>query len=158
MKSQAVLFLAAALTIVHAQTKPLPALGEPAIAPDRPEVAFVSGGDIWTVPLSGGEARLLVSQSATESRPLYSPDGTALAFTSTRTGNGDVYVLNLGTGDLKRLTFSDSAERVEGWLRDGQWVYFSSTRTDIAGMNDIQRVRATGGTPMTVSDDRYAGE
>jgi tricorn protease len=158
MKIQAVLVLAAAMTLVHGQTKPLPALAEPSLAPDRPEVAFVSGGDIWTVPLNGGEARLLVSHPATESRPVYSPDGSSVAFSSTRTGNGDVYVLNLGGGQLKRLTFSDSPERVEGWSHDGQWIYFSSTRTDIAGMNDIHRVRVTGGTPMPVSDDRYASE
>src|SRR5512142_1758013 len=83
-----------------------PSFAEPSLAPDRPEVAFVAGGDIWTVPLAGGEARLLVAHPATESRPLYSPDGKKLAFTSTRTGNGDVYVLDLASGDLKRLTYS----------------------------------------------------
>src|SRR5215813_2616482 len=52
-----------------------PALSEPALSPDGKEIAFVSGGDIWVVPSSGGEAHLLVSDPATESRPLYSPDG-----------------------------------------------------------------------------------
>lgn len=42
---------------------------QPAIAPDRPEMVFVSGGDLWTAPLAGGEGRLLVSHPATESRP-----------------------------------------------------------------------------------------
>ena len=37
---------------------------EPAISPDRKEIAFVSGGDVWTVPSEGGEARLLVSHPA----------------------------------------------------------------------------------------------
>ncbi|HEX3868390.1 MAG TPA: hypothetical protein VHV78_16620, partial [Gemmatimonadaceae bacterium] len=63
------------------------ALSEPAISPDNREIAFVAGGDIWTVPAAGGEARLLVSNPAYDSRPLYSPDGTRLAFISTRTGN-----------------------------------------------------------------------
>ena len=75
---------------------------EPSISPDRKEIAFVSGGDVWTVPAEGGEARLLVSHPATESRPLYSPDGRQLAFVSTRTGNGDIYVLDFSTGDLPR--------------------------------------------------------
>src|SRR4051812_12793873 len=85
-------------------SKATPALAEPAVSPDAREIAFVSGGDIWTVPADGGEARLLVAHPATESRPLYSPDGRYLAFSSSRTGNGDVYVLTLATGDLKRLT------------------------------------------------------
>src|SRR5947209_4703149 len=86
---------------------PLPYFTEPALAPDRAEIAFVSGGDIWTVPSAGGAARLLVSHPATESRPLYSPDGKQLAFVSTRTGNGDIYVLTFDTGDLRRITFHD---------------------------------------------------
>src|ERR1044072_9319429 len=71
------------------EPEPRPYFYEPSISPDRKEIAFVSGGDIWTVPSGGGEARLLVSHSATESRPLYSPDGRRMAFVSTRTGNGD---------------------------------------------------------------------
>src|SRR5581483_5981490 len=85
----------------------VPYLTEPAICPTRPEIAFVSGGDVWVVPAKGGEAHLLISHPADESRPLYSPDGTKLAFISTRTGGGDIYVLTLASGDLKRLTFDD---------------------------------------------------
>src|ERR671932_473750 len=91
--------------------EPRPYFYEPAISPDRREIAFVSGGDIWTVPAEGGEARLLVSHPATESRPLYSPDGRRLAFISTRTGNGDIYVLDFASGDLKRITYDDGAEQ-----------------------------------------------
>ena len=133
-------------------------LTEPALAPDRREIAFVSGGDIWTVSADGGTAQLLVSHPATESRPLYSPDGKRLAFVSNRTGNGDIYILNLETSDLMRLTFDDANDQIDAWSRDGQWIYFSSTSKDIAGMNDIFRVSSTGGTPMQVSSDRYANE
>src|SRR5215468_3017610 len=80
-------------------------LGEPALSPNHQEIAFVSGGDIWVVPAAGGEAHLLVSNPATESRPIYSPDGKQLAFISTRTGNGDIYILQLASGELKRITF-----------------------------------------------------
>jgi Tol biopolymer transport system component/C-terminal processing protease CtpA/Prc len=138
-----------------AAPKALPYFTEPAISPDRSEIAFVSGGDIWTVPATGGEARLLVSHPATESRPLYSPDGRRLAFISTRTGNGDIYLLTLATGDLKRLTFDDSNDQLDAWSADGQWIYFSSSSRDISGMNDIFRVSVDGGTPMQVSADRY---
>src|SRR6266852_2989052 len=102
----------------------LPSFAEPGISPDGSTIAFVSGGDIWEVPVRGGDARLLVSHPATESRPLFSPDGKRLAFASSRTGNGDVYVLTLATGDLTRLTFDDASELVTGWSPDGQWVYF----------------------------------
>src|SRR5450432_2462937 len=110
-----------------APAKSLPYFTEPAISPDRSEIAFVSGGDICTVPATGGEARLLISHPATESRPLYSPDGRQLAFISTRTGNGDIYLLTLETGDLKRLTFDDANDQLDAWSADGKWIYFSSS-------------------------------
>jgi tricorn protease len=137
---------------------PLPSLAEPGISPDGATIAFVSGGDIWEVPARGGDARLLVSHPATESRPLFAPDGRRLAFTSTRTGNGDVYVLSIASGEVTRLTFDDAAELVTGWSADGTWLYFSSSSHEISGMNDVFRVAATGGTPMPVAADRYTTE
>lgn len=140
------------------QPEPRPYFYEPSISPDRREIAFVSGGDIWTVAAEGGEARLLVSHAATESRPLYSPDGRRLAFVSTRTGNGDVYLLDFAAGDLRRLTFEDGFEQLDAWSHDGRWLYFSSTARDIGGSNDVYRVSAAGGTPLQVSADRYTNE
>lgn len=145
-------------TYGQAPTNALPGFAEPAISPDRSEIAFASGGDIWTVAASGGAARLLVSHPASETRPLYSPDGKQLAFISTRTGNGDIYVLTLGNGELKRLTFDDTTDQLDAWSRDGKWIYFSSSSRDISGMNDVMRVSAAGGTPMQVSGDRYTSE
>ncbi|MFN2455005.1 MAG: S41 family peptidase [Pyrinomonadaceae bacterium] len=137
---------------------PLPYFAEPAISPDRAEIAFVSGGDIWSVAAAGGDAHLLVSHPANESRPLFSPDGRKLAFISTRTGNGDIYVLTLDSGDLQRITFDDAFDQLDAWSRDGRWLYFSSTSRDIASMNDIFRVSTEGGTPLQVSADRYVNE
>src|ERR687889_683867 len=100
--------LVLSMAAVSFAQKSVPYLTEPSISPDRKEIAFVSGGDIWTVAAPGGAAQLLVSHPANESRPLYSPDGKKVAFTSNRTGNGDLYVLNLETGDLQRLAFDDA--------------------------------------------------
>src|SRR6185312_11575575 len=106
-----------------------PTFIEPSFSPDRSEIVFASGGDIWSVSAKGGEARLLVSNPSTEGRPLLSPDGTRLAFISNRTGNGDIYVLTLASGELKRLTY-----------------------------DDVNRMSADGGTPMAIAADRYATE
>ena len=160
MYKKLVLILVIGFTTASAQqvTNPRPYFTEPSLSPDRKEIAFVSGGDIWTVPSTGGVAALLVSHSANEARPLYSPDGKQLAFISTRTGNGDIYVLTLTSGDLKRLTFDDGFDQLDGWSRDGRWIYFSSVSRDIGGLNDLFRVSASGGTPMQVSADRYTNE
>jgi tricorn protease len=155
------LALLSALLPLAAQAAPpaaLPYFSEPSVSPDRQEIAFVSGGDVWTVPVAGGEARLLVAHPATESRPLYSPDGKSLAFISTRSGNGDIYLLSFESGELKRLTFDDGLDQLDAWSADGKYLYYSSTSRDIAGMNDIYRVPVGGGTPTAVSADRYANE
>jgi tricorn protease len=135
-----------------------PYFSDPAISPSGLEIAFVSGGDIWTVPSTGGEARLLVSHPDYESRPIYSPDGRYLAFTSTRSGNGDIYVLNIASGQLKRLTYDDGLDEISAWSPDGKYVYFSSTSREISSMRDVFRVKADGGTPMAVSENRYMNE
>ncbi len=137
---------------------PSPSLSQPALSPDGREIAFVSGSDIWTVPAAGGEAHLLISDPAEESRPLYSPDGKRLAFVSTRTGGGDIYVLTFATGQLQRITYSDSPSSLDAWSKDGEWLYFTSSATDVGGQGDVLRVRATGGTPLEVSHERYLNE
>lgn len=164
MKSRNVVVLFAASVLTSAlmaatpAVQPKPSLTQPAISPDGQDIAFAEGGDIWTVPAKGGDAHLLVSNPATESRPLYSPDGTKLAFVSTRTGGGDIYVLTLATGDLKRLTYGDTPAQLDGWSADGKWIYFSSVRDDIDYATDVFRVNSEGGTPMTVSAESYLGE
>ena len=143
---------------VQAAAAPRPTLAEPSLSPDGAEIAFVSGGDIWTVPAAGGTASLLVTDPATEGRPFFSPDGRELAFTSTRNGSANIYVLTLGTGQVRRLTFSDANEQLDGWSRDGKWIYLSSPAGDVARQNDIYRVAASGGTPLEVSRERYLNE
>ena len=143
---------------IDTRAAPAPLMMEPALSPNHSEIAFVSGGDIWTVAATGGEARLLVSNPATESRPLYSPDGTRIAFVSTRTGIADLYVLNLRDGALKRLTFDDARNELNAWSPDGKGLYYSSNRGDISNMNDLYKIPVDGGTPIAVSADRYGDE
>ncbi|HEX3662224.1 MAG TPA: DPP IV N-terminal domain-containing protein [Acidobacteriaceae bacterium] len=157
-RSCTVLVLLLPAAVFAAAPASLPSLSQPALSPDGREIAFVSGGDIWSVAAAGGEAHLLVSHPATESRPLWSPDGSRLAFVSTRTGNGDIYVLTLATSQLTRITYADAAEGLDAWSADGRWLYFTSNSDDIAGTSDVFRVSAEGGTPLEVSHERYLSE
>jgi Tol biopolymer transport system component/C-terminal processing protease CtpA/Prc len=140
------------------QVAPKEVLSEPSLSPDGSLVAFASGGDIWEAPASGGVAHLLVTGPATEGRPLYSPDGKRLTFTSTRGGSVNIYVLDLDTGAIKRLTYGEPAEELDSWSTDGKWIYFASAAKDIGRNLDIYRVSPDGGTPMAVSHERYVPE
>jgi Tol biopolymer transport system component/C-terminal processing protease CtpA/Prc len=158
MKTLTVPLATALLAAGHAAAAPRPSLAEPSLSPDGREIVFVSGGDIWTVPSSGGTASLLITDPATEGRPLWSPDGKELAFTSTRNGSSNLYVLNLATSQVRRLTWSDASDQLDAWSRDGKWLYFSSSAGDLSRQNDIYRVAASGGTPLEVSRERYLNE
>ena len=153
-----------ATTAVPASALPIPqqavksAYAEPSLSPDGQTIAFSSGGDIWEVPAAGGVARLLVTDAANDSRPLYSPDGTRLAFTSTRGGSNNIWVLDLASGKLTRLTWAEAGEELDAWSPDGAFIYFASNANEIAREQDLWRVPATGGTPLEVSRERYLSE
>ncbi len=131
------------------------ALAEPSISPDRAEIAFVAGGDIWAVPANGGTARLLVSNGATSSRPMYAPDGKHLAFVSTRAGHGDLSILDFGDATIRRITHDDGFTGLDGWSRDGSVLYFESISHQVGSTPCIMRVPANGGTPTIVFRERY---
>jgi Tol biopolymer transport system component len=56
------------------------------ISPDGKTIIFDMIGDIYTLPITGGEAKLLMGGMAIESPASYSPDGSMIAFLSDRDG------------------------------------------------------------------------
>lgn len=141
--------------LIAAALAALASLAQPALSPDARTIAFVSGGNVWTVPANGGTARLLVADGATNERPMFSPDGTKLAYISSKTGNGDIYVLRLSDGSVTRLTYDDGYDQLDGWSRDGRYLYFDNSSRNIYGAHDIYRVPSSGGTPMRVVTQPY---
>ncbi|MCH1570129.1 MAG: DPP IV N-terminal domain-containing protein, partial [Longimicrobiales bacterium] len=135
-----------------------PSLYQPTVSPDGSEIAFVSGGDIWTVLSTGGAARILVAHAADESAPLYSPDGTRLAFVSNRAGDNDIYVMDLTFGTVMRLTYGDGNEELDAWSPDGELILFADGRHDPGGQPDIWSIQSSGGTPVKVLADEYSPE
>ena len=134
---------------------PLPTFGEPAISPDHAEIAFVSGGDVWSAPAAGGTARLLAAVGGFAHRPLFSPDGKRLAFVSTDPTAPGIYALTLAGGALRRVTHDDQSGELSAWSNDGRDVYYASASHNIAYMNDVYRVAVDGGTPMQVLHEDY---
>ncbi|MBY0503592.1 MAG: PDZ domain-containing protein [Bryobacteraceae bacterium] len=94
---------------------------------NRTQVVFSYADDLWTVPRAGGEAVRLTSGLGTEAAPIFSPDGTQVAFTATYEGNVDVYVVPAKGGVPKRLTYHPDADIAQGWTPDSQRVLFSNT-------------------------------
>lgn len=92
-------------------------------------IVFAHAGDIWQVPLQGGEARRLTGvPDAYDTHPAASPDGAWIAFSRRSNGNRDVYVVPAGGGRALRLTHHPAGDVVRGWTSDGTGVVFRSER------------------------------
>jgi tricorn protease len=93
---------------------------------NRTQIAFSYAGDIWAVERSGGEARKLTSHPGEENFPVFSPDGSQIAFSRQVGGNWDIYVMSANGGEARRLTFDPRPDLVHGWTPDGQSILFDS--------------------------------
>lgn len=124
-----IIFLTLA-TLSGAQVKAPLWLTAPAISPDGGSIAFSYQGDIFTVSASGGEARQITIHEAYESDPVWSPDGTKLAFSSRRHGNKDVLLVNALGGQPKRLTFHSADDVPFSFTPDGKEIIYGSARLD----------------------------
>jgi len=69
-------------------------------------ITFSYGGDIYTVPLSGGLARRVTSSEGVELHPRFSPDGKYIAFTGEYDGNREIYTIPSFGGEPARVTYS----------------------------------------------------
>ncbi|MGR5297117.1 S41 family peptidase [Vibrio mediterranei] len=99
-----------------------------AISPSGEQVAFTFSGQIWIVKSEGGDAVPLTSETVYSSKPIWSPDGKALAYESDQYGEGDVFVMDMQTHSSLRLTFHGSKDTPFSFSADGKHVLFQSYR------------------------------
>jgi tricorn protease len=116
----------------------------------RTRIAFDFGGEIWTVARSGGEAQRLVAGQGQCTTPIFSPDGSLIAFTASYDGNVDVYVVAAAGGEPRRLTYHPGDDVALGWTPDGQNVLFRSKRATFRDLEQLYTVPASGGFPMAL--------
>jgi Tol biopolymer transport system component/C-terminal processing protease CtpA/Prc len=133
-------------------------LRTPAISPDGQSVVFSYRGDLWRVPAAGGAATPLTVSAAYETAPVWSPDGTQIAFASDRYGDFDLFVMPATGGEATRLTFHSADDLPTSFTPDGRGVLFSSARLDSAtnvqfptpAQPELYRVELAGGMPTQV--------
>ena len=118
-------------------------LQKPALS--QTDIVFVFAGDLWTVPRAGGEANRLTSSPGFETNPVFSPDGSRIAFTGEYDGNVDVFVIPAAGGVPKRLTWHAAADTALGWTPDGRRVLFTSGRTAYSRFSELFTAGLDGG-------------
>jgi len=141
----ALLLLLGARDLAAQSGNPYALLRKPTVS--KTQIAFSYGGDLWIVDRNGGEARRLTSDVGIEIDPIFSPDGTMIAFTGEYDGNEDVYVIPAAGGIPKRLTSHPGADQVVGWTRDGKSILFRSARQSYSGFTQLYTVSTSGGLP-----------
>jgi Tol biopolymer transport system component len=73
------------------------------LSPEGKEIIFDLLGDIYLMPVTGGEAKLLGGGPAFEVQPRFSPDGKKVSFTSVRAGGDNIWVMNRDAPVRRRL-------------------------------------------------------
>jgi TolB protein len=82
---------------------------------------------VWVIKPGGfGPARL--TTDANDTAPAWSPDGSQVAFISTRTGDWELYLVEVASGRETRLTNSPAADVAPTWSPDGKQLAFLSNR------------------------------
>ncbi|MGA9496635.1 MAG: PDZ domain-containing protein [Terriglobales bacterium] len=114
-------------------------------------IVFSYAGDLWTVDRNGGHASRLTTGTGIETDPVFSPDGTMIAFTGEYDGNTDVFIIPAIGGVPKRLTYHPAADSAVGWTPDGKSVIFRSNRESSSSRyTKLFKVSVDGGlaTPL----------
>jgi tricorn protease len=141
------------LALIVLLSGPLPALSADTLllaqtpALNRTHIVFFFAGDLWRVSREGGAAQRLTVGPGVETSPVFSPDGSSIAFTGEYDGNVDVFVIPAEGGEPRRLTWHPSSDVVLGWTPDGREILFTSRRTAFSRFSELFTVSLDGGLP-----------
>lgn len=130
----------------------------PNISPNGEQIAFAYKGDIYTVPVKGGQAKQLTTGETFESQPIWSNDSKTIAFVSDRFGGMDIFTVPATGGQAKRITTHSGTETPLAFSPDNKHIYFSASIQDPASsvlwatwMQEIYKVSVNGGRPYQVA-------
>jgi Tol biopolymer transport system component len=124
------------------------------VSPDGKTIVFDLMGDIYTMPIAGGKAKVLRSGIPFELQPRFSPDGKRIAFTSDAGGGDNIWVMNTDGSDAKAIT-KEKFRLLNNpyWTPDGNYIvarkHFTSQRS--LGAGEIWQYHHTGGSGVQLT-------
>jgi len=141
-----------------------PTDSEPAFSPDGRTIAFVRGGDIYSVRPDGSGQRRLSSGAGLDSAPVVSPSGRVVVFErrDTAGGQADLYTVGATGGGLRQLTSAAGDDHSARFSPDGKSIVFVRGFAGPEGGNDdLYTMRVNGssqprGLTRTAGVDEFA--
>jgi Tol biopolymer transport system component len=102
------------------------------ISPDGQSIVFDLMGDIYTMPVTGGQATAVTKGMAYDVQPRFSPDGKKILFISDRSGADNVWYIDREKEDTVQFTFDNNQNYPSAcWTPDGQFIVYSKGRRNM---------------------------
>ncbi len=125
------------------------------LSPDGKELVFDLLGDIYIMPATGGQAKILRQGKAMEVQPRFSPDGKKISFTSDAGGGDNIWVMDRDGSNAHQVTKEDFRLLNNAvWTPDGEYLiarkHFTATRSLGAGELWMYHIHGGGGLQLTV--------
>ncbi|MBK8249626.1 MAG: PD40 domain-containing protein [Gemmatimonadetes bacterium] len=119
------------------------------LSPDGRTIVFDLLGDLYTLPVTGGQATRITSGSGFDGQPRFSPDGRTIVFVSDRSGSENLYTVDPDGKNLKALTTGRGQAYISpDWAPDGEYIVVSRAgNLWLYHRNGGSGLRLTGQTP-----------
>lgn len=122
------------------------------VSSDGTTILFDLVGDIYTVPVAGGEAKRIIGGLSFESQPKFSPDGKKIVFISDRSGAENLWVSDADGSNPKALTKGRNTSYLSPcWTADGNYV-IASKSTEGLGTFSLWMFHKDGGNGIHVGE------
>jgi Tol biopolymer transport system component len=124
------------------------------VSPDGKTIVFELLGDIYTLPIEGGQAKLIDGGMAFDSQPKFSPDGQTIAFLSDREGTENIWIMRADGSEAKQVSRDTNSEFASpSWSPDGKYIFVSKTNFGI-GPREIWMYHVDGGSGIQVTKSK----